>query len=312
MKPLSLSTFALCLLSVGFCLQTQTAMAQKAADPAASAEQTMKTMQSALVGGELDVLWNLFPEEYQSDLNGQLHTFGRKMDPLVWKEIIEVLKATTAMLKKQKTLVLESPLLSRGIKDAQGFSKTYDEIVEGLEMLIASKATKLDKLKQLNLDKFLSGKGKKIGRQMAAIAKLGDQLHAPQTGKPIPPPYDFLLGKVSVTTVEQNGDEATLRFTTAGADGDEDKVQDIKFIKHRGKWLTRGFVNKWDEDMKKMETAIDNMDKGFPSLRGDLATVMKHVNQLDAATTKEEFDNAVKQALIAFLRATGALPKQPQ
>ncbi len=285
-------------------------MAQKGDAPAAqmTAEQSVKALRDDFLAGEVQKMWEYLPENYQQDVNELIHNFASKMDPVVWKDIVDVIDTAVAVLKKQKKFILEQPQVAGGVKDEKGVDASYDELVGAMEIITTSSLMDLNKMKQMDMGVFLATTGKDFGKKMSSLSKLGDQVEAPAGAPGLPaglPGAEVLIGKGTITTVEQGEETATLRFTTPGEEGEEDKVEDTVFVKYKGRWLPKEMVDDWDKNMKEAADGLDEMRKELPQVQATLAPAMKYLKKMEAAKTKEEFSAVIQEIVFAILAAQG-------
>lgn len=281
------------------------AMPATPATPEAAADTpdaAARAIVASLEAGNLRAVWDALPSRYQSDVNDLVHTFAANMDASVWKAGVVVVQKYVRVLKEKKEFVLKQPALAQSLEDPKIAAETLTGVAEILDTMTASDLADLQKIKTLEVGAFLDGTGKKVGEQMAALAKALDEKKLSLTDLRVVP-VDAMpladLAKVKFSTVKIEGDTATLRVDKEG------KTEDHEVVRVDGKWLPKEMVDQWPE---KMQAAKDALTKDMPErlTKNKMQIIMPIqmlqavFDQLLAAKTQEEFDQVVKQIQQAF------------
>ena len=284
-------------------LARQLAAAQRPAPPA-GASDTPDAAASALLkeieAGNLGAVWDALPASYQSDVNDVVHTFAENMDAEMWNTGAAIGQKAARVLKEKKDFVITSLTANADIPvDQATIASNWDPVVDVLVTLFNSEIADLQKLKTIDVGQFLNGTGRSIASQLAALAKAAeeqglspDQFPGVQVDEmPIPN-----LSKIKVTTLQQDGDTATIRVD------DGEKVEDHQAVRVDGKWLPKEMVDQWPDAMAQAKLALttkmpETLQQGKFLILPMMKQVEGVIDRLLAAETQEAFDQIIAEAM---------------
>jgi hypothetical protein len=284
-------------------LARQLAAAQRPAPPAGAAD-TPDAAANALLkeieAGNLRAVWDALPASYQSDVNDIVHTFAENMDAELWNSGATFAQKAVRVLKEKKSFVIASLMANAPVPANQAtIDSNWDPVVDVLATLVNSEIADLQKLKTMDIGAFLNGTGRSIATQLAAIAKAAEAegLSPDQfPGVPVDEMPMPNLSKAKITTVQSDGDTATIRID------DGEKVEEHEVVRVDGKWLPKEMVDGWPEAMAQAKLALTtNMPGALQQGKILILPMMQQLeivlDQLLAAETQEAFDQVVKETM---------------
>jgi len=289
-------------------------LAMPAAPAAPAADDTpdaaARALQADLEAGNLRAMWDALPPSYQRDVNDLIHTFAANMDADVWTAGTGLVRKVVRVLKEKKEFLLNQPALAQAPVDATVMSQNWDPLVSVLDAIATSDLADLEKLKTLDVGAFLDGTGKKIAEQLAALAKAADDQKLTLTEFPAIPVEAMPLAGIAnakFSTVQVQGDTATLRIENEG------ETEDQEVVRVDGKWLPKAMVDQWSEQMQAAKTALttslpENLKKNKLQIVMPMQMVQGVLDQLLAAKTQAEFDQVIQQVMQMFMPQMGEPP----
>lgn len=278
-----------------------------AAAPPATADDTpdaaARAVQANLEAGNIRAVWDALPSSYQRDIDGLIHTFAANMDADVWRAGTGLFRKVVRVLKEKKEFLLNQPLLAQGPVEASAMADNWEALVTVLETLATSDLADLEKLKTLDLGAFLDGTGKQLAEQLAALAKAAEDKPLELTEFPGMPVEAMPLAGIAsakFSTVQIQGDSATLRIENA------DSTEDQEVVRVDGKWLPKEMVDQWSEQMEAARTALtttmpESLKKNKMQIVAPMQMIQAVLDQLLAAKTQEEFDEVIEQVMAMFM-----------
>ena len=284
-------------------LARQLAAAQRPVPPAGAADTpdaAVNALLKEIEAGNLRAVWDALPASYQSDVNDVVHTFAENMDAEMWGTGAAVAQKAARVLKEKKDFVIASLTANPQVPvDQATIASNWDPVVDVLGTLVNSEIADLQKLKSIDVGEFLNSTGQLIASQLAALAKAVDEQNlspdqfpgVPVDQMPIPN-----LSKAKITTLQQDGDTATIRID------DGEKVEDHEAVRVDGKWLPKEMVDGWPDAMVQAKAALTTkMPQMLQQGKMFILPMMKQfegvMDQLLAAETQEAFDQIIEKTM---------------
>ncbi|MFY9253669.1 MAG: hypothetical protein WAO83_09455 [Fuerstiella sp.] len=248
-----------------------------------SAEATMQYLMDGMKAGQPVVVWNSLPENYQSDINGLVQTFGTNMDPETWKQSIGLLSTVHKLLVDKQDFILNYPALATS-ENADAMKKAIPQIAGFLKTIIDG-SSDLESLKTFDGATFLSTTGANLVSQFDAIVSL------------VPNPTGAVNGlaaidSVKIETIESTDSTATLKIT-----GTDSKDDEQKFVKVNGKWLPENMTKDWDKNVQSAREALAQMPEKTGEMKMQVMMASGMVGgmlaPLQSAENQEQFNAAL-------------------
>lgn len=237
--------------------------------------------------GNLAEAYDFLPPVYQADVDSLLHEFAEKMDADVWSSLIETSRKSIEVLKTKKDMILALDLI-RDRPEAGAYRKHWDAAIHLLETLAQSDAADLKTLKQIKAESLLPGKASPILQQLDAIGMtLGANLARQFAGMTVTPVRSE--GAVQIVAIRGPGDEMPTEF---------------EYVQHDGRWLPKTIVEHWNEgiasDREWLAKLPERIKVVKPRLLDALSQANQVLDQLQAATNREEFERAAGPAILSL------------
>jgi len=220
--------------------QILTVLVVAAAAPALSIEipdtpdGTARAVTAAVADGHPEVLWQALPTRYQKDITELTHAFAGRMDPAVWDAAFGLGRKAAGILRDKKALFLESEMLQATGDDRRRIEAGWDSVVSVLDSFFASDVTRLETLKTIDWERYLSTTGRQLMSQAAEVSKArGDNAYERE--------FASKLQQTKVELVSRDGDHATVRMTAPGEEPEE-----LPLTRVEGRWVPSEMAVDWD------------------------------------------------------------------
>jgi hypothetical protein len=254
---------------------------------------TVRAVSAALADRHPEVLWQALPPSYQKDITELTHAFAGRMDPAVWDAAFGLGRKTVGILRDKKSLFLSSAMLQAVGDDRQRIESGWDPVVSVLDSFLSSDVTRLETLKTIDWERYLSTTGRELMNQAAAVSTArGDgSFDREFAGK---------LRQTKVEIVSRDGDQATLRMTAP-----DEEPEDVQLTRVEGRWVPSEMAVDWDVKVAaaKEKLAIitdEQLAQGSAQAMAVIGMVDAMLTQLATVETAEELDQ-VLQALLGPL-----------
>jgi hypothetical protein len=276
-------------LAAALALTTLLACTPGGADDAPkTADAVVTDVAQGLAANRPQVLWQALPESYRRDVTDLVHEAAGSHDPEVWTKTFGVLRKATRVLGDKRDLILAHPLLAPRVAEQPELRQSWDHVVGLFGTLVDSELGDPEKMRTLDVEKFLAGTGSRLlERLRAASAALGTQDDRAQRLRTI--------GEVKATLLESAGDTAKVRIEQPG----EETVEET-FVRVEGRWIPERLARSWPEKIAEARERMkaeagDPADKAGTLMQ--LGMVEGVLDSLLAADTAEEFNAALGPAL---------------
>jgi hypothetical protein len=269
-------------------LFTLPACSPKATLPEAP-DAAMRKIADELGAGKAGIIWTAMPASYQTDLTALVREAGTKVDPELYDRGFSLVGKVADVLGKQRAFILAGPL-GANVKDKAALEANWDSVVSLLRSLATSKASTAAGLKNLDLKALLETTGSEI---LAHAEKLSA---ASEKGS-----FYNQLKAVKFELEKREGANASLRVTQP--DG---TVTTTNLIKVEDRWVPTDLAGEWATNIAKAKADLaavkpEDLAKGKPKMLGAFAMAEGVIDQLAAAKTQEEFDQALQGAMMPIM-----------
>ncbi len=234
-------------------------------------KQTLQTVFQGLSEQQPAVLWQALPLSYQQQLTRLIQQSASQTNPLVHRKFIQLLTKTKKVLQQKQAFFLNNP----DIKSHPKVDKAlWQDIIQTLNILLASRLTDINYLKNINLETLLQSTGQ----------ELSQKLHL----------FPTELSKTEFEVLESDTQSAQVKISYPNQNSEV-----LAFALIENKWLPLKFIEKWN-------TATDEMQQYLqlgPNPQQDmiamllLNTVEIMLVQLEKINSQTEFDQVFDQSL---------------
>jgi len=251
---------------------------------------TVRAVSMALADRHPEVLWQALPPSYQKDITELTHTFAGRMDPAVWDAAFGLGRKTAGILRDKKALFLSSSMLKAVGDDRRRIESGWDPAVTVLNSFFSSDVTRLETLKTIDWERYLSTTGRELMNQAAEVSKArgDDAFDREFAGK---------LRQTKVEILSRDGDQATLRMT---APDEEPEV--VLLTRVEGRWVPSEMAADWDVKVaaakEKLATITDEeLAQGKVQVMVLIGMADAMLNELAAVESAEELDQVLQGLL---------------
>ena len=263
------------------------------ADLPDSPDGTVKAVLQNLADRHPEVLWQALPPSYQKDITEVTHAFANMMDQEIWDAAFGLGLKAAGVLRDKKQLILESSLMEAAGEERARIEGNWDAVIALMEDSFSSEIAKLDTLKTIDWEKFLSTTGAEI---MARAADISTAESAEENFEDA----IALLRKTTVETVSRDGEVATVKVSAPGEEPEE-----ISLTLVEGRWVPSDMAEEWDEGVADAMQEIDEMSEeeiaGKAQAMAFFGMADAMLDQLAAANSQEEFEEAMQGILGPFM-----------
>ena len=252
--------------------------------------ETLQSFQKALAADppQVQIFWTSLPASYQTEIKDVISTFADKTDADLWNATFRVLGKTAKVARNKEKFIRQSPLFTQFTGSHEDGAaapfftdpRHYKSIVNFVETIVTSDIATHNGLKNLDPGKFLATTGTKVAKSCIdlALAASGEQA-TNELEK-------FRAG--TFTLVEENGDNATVKFAVEGQDETE-----IKLTKVEDKWVFAELAADFEKTLAQSKGPLAQLEITAEQKTQILSIVKAFEMGLDdllAANTQEAFD----------------------
>lgn len=120
-------------------------------------DKVVETVIQGLSKNEPQILWNVMPESYQKNVHELLSDFAAKMDKDIWNKTFQLIRKIITILETKKDLILTGDMVNKAPVDIKQISENWGSFVSILEIIVKSELGDLEKIRKLDIEKFLAG-----------------------------------------------------------------------------------------------------------------------------------------------------------
>ncbi|PIP35027.1 MAG: hypothetical protein COX20_13580 [Desulfobacterales bacterium CG23_combo_of_CG06-09_8_20_14_all_52_9] len=257
--------------------------------PPKTADQVVKDVAQGLAAHQPQVLWGALPASYQKDIHGLVHDFAAKTDKELWNKSFALFNKVLLVLKTKKNLLMAGKMLNDAPIDAKKLSDNWDGVLGMAEVITKSELADLEKLKHLDVGKFLSGTGADLIKRLDALSKLEkDEKFATAFTQ---------LKTVNTTVIQSQKDAATVKIEVP-----KEVSWEIAFVKVEEKWVPKSLADQWKTEIEKAKKELAEFSTTFTAeekqrVLGVMTSIDGILDQMLAAKTVKELESTLGQAL---------------
>jgi hypothetical protein len=231
-------------------------------------------------------------------VNDLVQTFAENMDAQIWNGGAALVQKAARVLKDKKEFAIAALMANLPAPIEQATIETaWDPLADVLVTLVNSEIADLEKLKEIDVGVFLNSTGRSLADKLAVLADtLDEESLSPDQFPAVEVPEMPMpnLAKVQITTVQIDGDTATIRID------DGEKVEDHEVVRVDGKWLPKEMVDEWAQWTADAKTALTTaMPQQLQESKMFITMMMTPFQQvldkLLAAQTQEEFNQVLQE-----------------
>jgi len=256
--------------------------------------------QAAIIAadGRPQELWNALPASYHKDVSGLLAAFAGKMNEQMWNEGFVVAQKLVKVLDTKRDFIFSHPQVAQMFPKREEIEKGWDPAVRTLTRLTASDLSTLERLKALDMEKFLAGPVAETMQDLIKVSEVASK-NAPVPGSS--PDFATLrtqLKAAKITVESVDGDTAKLKIEM---EGQPTEVEEM--VKVEGKWVPKKLAEGWAAGMVDAKKSIEGitiepaMVAQFAGIKGMAEAVL---DGMLAAKTQDEFNAQVATVMQAF------------
>ena len=252
-------------------------------------DKVVDTVAKGLSKNEPQVIWHALPESYQKDVNGLLSDFAAKMDKDIWNKSFELVQKIITILKTKKDLILTGDMVNKAPVDKKQISENWGSFVSILELILKSELADLEKIRKLDIEKFLAGTVSDLMKKASELSKLEkEDKYNKELDK---------LTRIKTSIIKTENEETTLKI-----EAPEKEPEMVVFIKVNNKWIPKELADQWKEKISKIKNELSDVSKKITAeekqkLRGMMKSFDGILDQILAAKTKEDFESIISQGI---------------
>lgn len=255
----------------------------EAAPVAATADQAVLQVTEGLADGRPQVVWHALPASYQQDVTDLIHDFAGKMDAELWNRSFGVIQKITLVLSEKREFIFDHPMLASKMENREEAERAWDALIGILEVVVESDLSDLDRVKNLDVERFLSGTGADLADRFKQI-----EAFAPTEAMP-----GFRLADAQATLISSEGDNARVRVEIPGQPAKEED-----FVRVEGKWIPAAMATEWEQTIAQAREGLagfsgEKMQQNKSATLMQLSMIEGALDQLLATKTAAEFNTAV-------------------
>lgn len=269
--------------------------------PPATPEQAVAEVSKSLSQNKPEVLWQSLPPSYQADVKDVIQTFAGTCDPELYNQSFAISQKLVKVLQTKKDLILTHPLMRQSGVDSQKLAQNWDAVVNVVAPLVNSEVSDLDKLKALDVEKFLSVSGAQFMQSLQALSKL-----APNSKTDM----STTLAGVKATQVKTEGDTVTVKIEYPG-----ETPREERFVKVEERWIPKTMANDWKANIARAKTELQkatasNANQNKAMTLSQIKMLDGVLDQMLAAKTAQEFNNSLQSAMMAVMGLAAPVMQQ--
>ncbi len=250
----------------------------------ASLQEVLDYVQQQVTNGHPEVMWELLPPSWQSDVEGVIRHAAEKIPPAQWAPAVQVMDKVCRILKDKKQFILGQPVMATLASTGPvPLEESYDASIGFLTSLIDPEIFKLDNLKQINMREMLAKKGPEIGGYLRRLDALAAD-HGEPTLK------QNMDGKVRAEQTVESKAVLIIQSPTG--------EQRTEFVRVEGRWVPEAAAKNWATGIAEIHKQIDSWEGGtqspFVSIPLAASMVSGILDQLLAAQSQEQFNQVVQ------------------
>ncbi len=252
-------------------------------------DKVVDTVAQGLSKNEPQVLWNALPESYQKDVNELLSDFAAKMDKDIWNKTFELIQKIITILKTKKDLILTGDMVNKAPVDKKQISENWGSFVSILEILVKSELADLEKIRKLNIEKFLAGTVSDLMKKASELSKLEkENKYNKELDK---------LTRIKTSIIKTGNEETTIKIEVP-----DKEPEIVVFIKVDNKWIPKDLADQWKEKISEINKNLSEVSEKITveekqKFLGMMKSFDGILDQILAAKTKEDLESIIGQGI---------------
>lgn len=270
----------------------------------ASLPETLAYVRDQALAGHLEVFWHALAADMQAvadtpEVRDAMRT-QIKDGAEMTKSMVSVVDKLTEVLATKKQFIMNSPMLAQVPPQFMPFIKQgYDPAV-GLIHEYADMSVRTDTILEASMTNYLDYHLPRIDAHAQALMKIV--------------PAEIRDPLVNSFVANQTGPaEGTISFSKQ--DG---STQTVEMTRYNNRWLPKDLVEKWQAEKQTLieqivagasnnAMAAQNNPQAKASIEAALAQASGMLDPLIAASSQQEFDTAVGQAMLPIMMMIGGM-----
>ncbi len=252
-------------------------------------DKVVETVIQGLSKNEPQILWNVMPESYQKNVHELLSDFAAKMDKDIWNKTFQLIRKIITILETKKDLILTGDMVNKAPVDIKQISENWGSFVSILEIIVKSELGDLEKIRKLDIEKFLAGTVSDLMKKASDLSKLGkEDKYNKELDK---------LTRIKTSIIKTENEEITIKIE---APDEEPKI--VVFIKVDHKWIPKVLADQWKEKISEIKKALSKASEKISieekqKFLGMIKSFDGILDQILAAKTKEDLEPIIGQGI---------------
>jgi hypothetical protein len=268
-----------------------------------SPDGTVLAVAEALADHHPEIIWQALPPSYQQDITELTHTFAARMDPTVWDAAFGLGRKLTGILRDKKALILDSSMLESAGDNRETIEDNWDTTVSVLGSFFESDVTRLESLKTIDWERYLSTTGRDLMNLAAnASTSSGDNAYERD--------FKEKLRKMKVEVVSLDGEQASLRITAP-----DEEPEEVELTRVEGRWIPSDLAKDWEKDVAEAKQKLadltdEEIQEGSMQAMMVIGMIDGALTEIESVDTTEELEQAL-QGLLGPLMGGMMQPGEP-
>lgn len=256
-------------------------------------ELAVRTILDGMSEHDGSILWDALPENYQNDVNEVVQLAGEKMDGEIYDQGITVVKKALRLFNEKQELVFNTSLgTPPSEEEAAQFKEVWPALYRVVSHLIESSLGSAEGMRAFSGDSFFRESLSRVLGDIEVLTELDE--------------FDYSLPisqykAASVKSLSTEGGLATVEIKFP-----DDVMDTMELSRVSDRWVPREMADRWEAQMARARIKLEAID---PSLidekKAQILSVFAMVDgvlsQIELVETQEQFDQALKGALVPLI-----------
>ncbi|MFQ5484349.1 MAG: hypothetical protein ACE5DO_03340 [Desulfobacterales bacterium] len=180
-------------------------------------------------------------------------------------------------------------MVNKAPVDKKQISENWGSFVSILELILKSELADLEKIRKLDIEKFLAGTVSDLMKKASELSKLGkEDKYNKELAK---------LTRIKTSIIKTENEETTIKI-----EAPEKEPEMVVFIKVNNKWIPKELADQWKEKISKIKNELAEVSKKITAeekqkFLGMIKSFDGILDQILAAKTKEDFESIIGQGI---------------
>jgi len=249
---------------------------------------TVRVVLDGLVQHRPEVAWRALPPSYQQDVTDLTRGFADTVDPVVFDRAVAVARKGAVVLQGKKDLILGSESFARSPIDPASLDSYWEASVHMLDAVLASEASDLQTLRELDVEAWLAGTGSALMDQASLLPTVYDGMESLTR-------RIAAFEHAEVELVGETGESAVVMVTAP-----QEAAVELELVRVEGRWIPVDLASQWPRAVAEAEAKIrslDGDDDSAAQLRVQMllgiGIVEGFIDQIDRMETSDELDSLI-------------------